>query len=552
MKAQKLCKALFPVPKNFRRLLALVFFYILYYTYNSGEKNYSIYLNESRNNIVNAEWIINRNVMQYSSFMLVDNTVSVVQMEYLVLFNDVHWYLYYYYNVRCLAIYKPSQKLYIYRVDRIARTEFMDIDDKKRYLWKIRCKSDINFDSLSTDWRLALVDQNDFDLHDSSASNEKLNSNYVIFQVPRVYDISKSKKPAIVHCIHWLRDLNQVRLAQFLNWLSIQKQIGVDTVRVYSPNMNTETKDKIYEQFSKDFIQIVHYPVDYELVCAKHILNHQTQPNNALYKQLHVECRNAFEQYFNLTRAYTSNAHERINTNDCYTHFQHDYEYVTNYDVDELIMPRTHKTRDTTIRVECNQSFSNYSVQIKQIRLYDYVHMLFQKYTKSSTASLFFEHVLFISNLSVTIEPENGNILVKTNDGFGEEIVQLTPGSDKAHFEQFRAFSILDKSVCLAGKLNVGIPQNNLKRLYGAMVSNRERGKSVYNTDLVDSMNQHFLVNKKKWLGITGRVDVPSNLGFVSHFRVNTHELFERKSIASDDFFIDYEYFRFISKLWKI
>ena len=50
-----------------------------------------------------------------------------------------------------------------------------------------------------------------------------------------------------------------------------------------------------------------------------------------------------------------------INTNDCYMKFRHEYEYVTNYDIDEIIFPRLHSTNSFEIidKKDCHTIITN-------------------------------------------------------------------------------------------------------------------------------------------------------------------------------------------------
>lgn len=50
-------------------------------------------------------------------------------------------------------------------------------------------------------------------------------------------------------------------------------------------------------------------------------------------------CRNLFYTWFG-DHFQAFNTQESVATNDCYASFKYDYEFVTNYDFDELILPR--------------------------------------------------------------------------------------------------------------------------------------------------------------------------------------------------------------------
>jgi hypothetical protein len=481
-----------------------------------------------------TNWVVNQNTLQYSSFLLVDRNKQTIYIENLVLFNDNFWYHSVYYRVKCLARHKPTNKVYINNIHKITRVIFMPIDNKTRYLWKIRCKLDSNIsNSLNSDWEFTVVHMNDYEL----------SLDFVEYQKPRTFDLTKPKKKAVAHCLHLMRCLNQQRLGQLLDWLSIQKLIGVDKIRMYFYDVDQNVETDIFHRHNKDFIQIVYYPTSFNKVCAKRIRDYDLQPANPVYKQLLIDCERTFDRHFNFSRGYTSNSHERINTNDCYTNFQYEYEYVTNYDFDEIIFPRSYDTRfsigvsrfvnclnQTNKQLQYDKSVMNHK------SIYDYADILFRKYGKSVTPSLFFAHVIFMPDFD-TLQLKKVFFSNRTCT------LELVHDSNQTHFELFNAE--FKKAKCISKEpLSIAY---NFKRLISGKLGHDDRGKSIFNTDLTEAINQHYVTNKKKWFGVS-RIKVPLNLGYVSHMRENPERISCNEKMQIDSFFIDYEYFIFIKK----
>ena len=53
-----------------------------------------------------------------------------------------------------------------------------------------------------------------------------------------------------------------------------------------------------------------------------------------------------------MSRILVDNSHERLQSNDCLMKYRYEYQYVTNYDIDEFILPRkvTNKNKN---KIEC-------------------------------------------------------------------------------------------------------------------------------------------------------------------------------------------------------
>lgn len=79
--------------------------------------------------------------------------------------------------------------------------------------------------------------------------------------------------------------------------------------------------------------------------------------------------------------------------------------------------------------------------------------------------------------------------------------------------------------------------------LYAVEINNR-LGKSIYQTDLTETYNQH---NADVLTSGSISLDVPVHQGFASHFREEIEWFFFGQSYSISNFLIDLEFYKFIS-----
>ncbi len=172
------------------------------------------------------------------------------------------------------------------------------------------------------------------------------------------------------------------------------------------------------------------------------------------------------------------------------------------------------------------------------ISLYNYTNNLFELFGKSKTASLYFEHVVFIPHdyfdpMSLTATNPKNNKTIK-----------FSLDSNPMYARQI--LNYMEKSDCLSKHvLDTNIHANKFAHIHGIQILTNN-GKSVYNTDLCDGINQHVvsnLVDKAK-----GEIRVPTVLGYTSHLRENTNKYFTNQVMDINHLFIDFEYYMY---LWR-
>lgn len=240
----------------------------------------------------------------------------------------------------------------------------------------------------------------------------------------------------------------------------------------------------------------------------------------------------------------TFHTHEFTATNDCFTNFKYTYEFVTNYDFDELIFPRKNSINNKS-DLTCDLSYkSDYNI-------YNYADRLFRIYSKKSKkniGTIHFEHVLFVDHtedfINKIMKPFIGNSTSRLIGLVqGNNILKLS--IKKKNYNQ----EIVSKSISTINCLNKTINKINMlkkwNKPYGFLINSRY-GKSIYNTNFTEIINQHYvdlLEKNATWIRLS------INEGFSSHFRIFTNNVFIllEKYEFKTDFIIDSEYSYFLA-----
>ena len=103
--------------------------------------------------------------------------------------------------------------------------------------------------------------------------------------------------------------------------------------------MSDDIKKEIQKKNYQDFVKIVDYKMDLDAVCETQIILLQNNSDSKLFRQMFDHCKSICNKHFNKSEDIIIEVHGGINTNVCLTHYRHRYQFVTNYDFDELIIP---------------------------------------------------------------------------------------------------------------------------------------------------------------------------------------------------------------------
>jgi len=83
--------------------------------------------------------------------------------------------------------------------------------------------------------------------------------------VPQIIRHEGSKKKAVAHCVHMLRDLNTQRLEHISMWLKIQEKIGIAKIRMYTISLqDTSSLSNLVKKLNyMQFVDVIYYSLNF-------------------------------------------------------------------------------------------------------------------------------------------------------------------------------------------------------------------------------------------------------------------------------------------------
>ncbi|RNA26800.1 hypothetical protein BpHYR1_000760 [Brachionus plicatilis] len=396
-------------------------------------------------------------------------------------------------NLRCLAWFDNT--VYIIPTSDTLAVYLMQTKYNMGYLFKVKCRLE-KIDHNMSNVYVALIDLTNF--------NDPFNQlKYIQFHKPAVFNANKAKKKSIVNCVHTVSILDAKKEKNMVNWIQFQQKIGYDKVVMYFMDVSANFSNFLVKKFGS-FVQIIDHETSESRVCGWHRKMLSINPSNLFSQALMEHCLRSIKVNFGIEDQYVKNSHERLCTNDCLMKSKFEYEYLTNFDFDEFIFPRMYHTkRVTELTTDQNCTGKIFS---QKANMYQYVKRL---------------ESIYGNNIAI----DNLNIKLAVNS-YTDKFYISSYRKNKDYFECMN--STIMKNNCLSSKWN---------NYLGVLVNNRY-GKSIYNTNLTLSYNQHHS-SYIKWNSF--RVTVSLYHGFVSHFRDT--ELGWKKRYSVQNLFIDSEYY---------
>lgn len=530
-------------------LLIVVYIFI----YNSAQYNKTFEnFFDHRFPVFNANtWIFNQNVAQYSTRALLTQQGTIL-VEALAFFNyDENEKLdYVKAKIRCIVF--VDNKSYVLRVFEVINQITLVPSGSLtfRFLWKVRCELPQSQIHLRGKIKLALTDIDEYERLNSSDRFKSSKKYYLLsFQEANFYDLKIPKKKSVVHCVHMVRNLNEVRRKRMRNWLEIQKQIGIDRVRLYFARVDKTIETSLKDEF-KDFIDIVPYRLEYENICKFSIQLKNNEKDREIINYIVDNCLQFYRVYFNESKVFMINHHEKICTNDCLLNFKYEYEFATNYDFDEFIFPRKFPTNDLSHFKTTSSCNNTSAVSLTGYNIYDYALKLTQKYG-NQIACFQFENVAFLtipesfSFINDFLNLPKRNIELK-NSVTGDKLTLRVSPKDFDKIYEILDFEDMIKCLNKTIGQNEGI--DSIWNMPFALLINNRDGKSLYNTNLTITFNQHHASHIE-----TGarKFRVPMRDGYISHFREHFKSFLENQAYSFEHLYLDIEYYQFLANLSK-
>jgi hypothetical protein len=519
------------------------------------------YPNESVRNLhmwntrLNNEWILNKNILQYSSYIIFKEnnrtTIEALIMPVNALMSNSNW--------KCI-LKSADGLLTLYGVTTSFKIERVINDKKKRdryttRIYRVKCEfiSNTEIDSQSL---VAIIDATQFgqkrvasDLGEGTLSFE-----YLKYQLPGFINATMPKKKSIGHCIHMIYDLEfedrKNSLAQFFDIIT---DLHIDKVRMYIYRHHSLVDLNLLKKYK--FLTVVHHDAVHHRVCQLDIYNLNFNPNSTVLKQLYDECLAAYLKLFPIIELErVKGIHDELNTNDCYLNFRYLYEIVNNYDFDEFIWP--HKSKmgqlqtfyddmNGDLRSVCNHGSM-------EINAYEHQSMLLGNIRNKGVLSL--HHIvmlgftqnldLFFKNLNDALSKEINDFSVVDFQEMGKVFKFKINKNQVPYAKQLvQYYNVARQMYYYLNKTEV---RWNLNRAV-ALHANFRLGKSIYNTNTAEMLNVHNAYIPKP-------TAVQHTVAYVSHFREFYVSFFPTKNgtLSIEELYIDMEYYHFLFRKYVI
>ena len=516
--------------------------------------------NNSNANFVyeNNFWMLNNQVYQYSSHLFV-KTNKMMQIDSLIITD----------NELDVEYVKCCMRCVLKSIKAGVEIQF-NITIVFKFLYNIlRVKCDIegiNSDHFE-DSAIAIID---LEKHKSPTGN---NDNIVNFQIPNIVEIPNEKLRKIAHCVHYSYQLIDKDIPKILSWLKLQKDIGISKIVLYDSSNGGIIEKSIRKMYEKEFVEVRPYSTNYESICNPARLNEYRSYNFENYEKLKDICEHAYYSTFNDPWSDTKNRwkHQKISANDCYTTFEHVYEFVSYYDFDEIIFPRSNNIDGLMVsnkHLECeNSNFCKGLIYNEKTQnLYEFIKRILPRPSNISVkiASIYFENgFYFMHNYYVEkLMNEINGLLIKNLTFFNKSY--SNKDSIRLHFKFthkighyfyiypkdfeyiHRLYNTYKQMDCIYQKVHKTYDPNleSSFNRYFFLKTNSEHqlGKAVFITDNVQAVHTHFPQYPLKAYELI----VNTSFGISSHFRYDYFKNAKELNSSIVDFKIDIEYYLYL------
>ena len=476
------------------------------------------------------QWLIQFKVVQRSAIIVeqLDNSLMIETLVFLQESNGTHSDHYARDALRCAV--KIGEKVIFLQV-----AEYLLINSMyslQHYIWRLKFKLENSSEYLSSelekndpvtslgnkliiDTSVAVIDYNEYakKVIEYGAPNV-----VIVFQRSLFFSKLVPKKKSLANCVHTMRDLNNISIKRLSDWVKIQKEFGFSKLRLYFLN-EAEMKHPVIQNLTIDnFVELVAYKTSLAENCDWMLDYLKKDEQNKFWNYSYQMCEDLVDIFFQLNKRFT--IHERMNDNDCYLKFRYTYEFVTNYDFDEIILPRDMQINDYSLikTAQCKdlQGLSN-----KKYNMYDYARRLVAKYEKQErkkVAAMHFNHFFALpltnkkNSVDMKMIDNNSAIALLVN----KRNVTLLVNTTMPDYSVLSAYaSAVELAECVIKNMRVQYFDSIWTSLFLIRIPYRG-GKCIFVTDYTETINQHEV---NMIAPDTLFVRLPSQDGISSHYR---------------------------------
>jgi hypothetical protein len=274
------------------------------------------------------------------------------------------------------------------------------------------------------------------------------------------------------------------RLKKLSDWIDIMNKIKYAKIKLYLYNVDNSSKNVINElqkKYSKGFIELINYDTSFEKLCQYSIRKLNETPDSKMYQFLYTNCKTSFDKHFRMSDLMVYNSHERMISNECLQSFRYEYEFVTNYDFDEIIFPRLNDSENFNF-VNLDNLTENRllnSEEINKYQIYDYAKKLQNKYG-TNIAFFLHDHVLFLCDFDGFIK-KLFDFKLNTNITYNELTYENYGRFVKYNIQNQIYLKKLKKVIELVNYLNKTFYKNKYHRKWNNLYASKMNMRGILN-----------------------------------------------------------------------
>ena len=303
----------------------------------------------------NYEYLVNNNLAQYSSYIIIDKNDqndTIYTIEVFVQLNVKRVKKYGSMDNFTFVIKFLGNKHHLEEIVELKPT-FSPV-----FHWNYNMKFILNFTYpykrffYINRMLVAVIWKYDFDknldiynftktLNISEAPNQTtLPYSLIKFQRPTIINVMQPRLPSVSFCIHYTYEIP----AQIFNWIDFHFSFGVNEIMIYDP-LNDKSLTKILrDKYGNDKrLTILPYNITIDDICSYRALFKQYKQiilSDKLKDFLNKSCHEYYKTKFS-ERVTERRHHEQLTVNDCLTVLNKKHEFIGYYDLDEFVFPRS-------------------------------------------------------------------------------------------------------------------------------------------------------------------------------------------------------------------
>ena len=442
---------------------------------------------------LNNNWMFNINLMQFSSYIIIKNDKNR-NVEGMVYVNGDPSTK----NLRCLLFSTELKKLIVLDVKFMYRAAIP-------YVRKIICEfdDDPNFDLNYA--VVAIVFQSDFNLDSNNPS--RYTTEIINYHIPQIIFVQEPRIKDVGICLQFVSRV----YPGIYNWVQLHKDFKAAELVMYDGSHDKSLRNLLSKSFQKPFVDIYDYKIGQNEICQNKIILSYKDKFPNIYEKYKNTCFQTFQN--TIARGYDGN-HNHLSANDCYIKLNYKYEFVTLYDLDELIIPRFYdgsKIMESTASYVCTNTSHVCSLKPILLSMYDYFKRIIKSsfpHDISKLRSIEFLHAAYLvpTEMSINVLNQVKNFAEKFESNtfkenfpvkvmIGSHSMRITE-SDKNHVIKLNKF--YNAFLCYYEKHLKKIPnfdENLLRYLYFMPGPYKRLPKSIHYTKNVYSLFTHSAID---------------------------------------------------------